>query len=171
MKSDPFKEIERLQKLPDGVVVLEIGVALQYFDAPPNVRYSAPYVEMGTELWATACYELQKLLCDRSDRTPKEWVDEVVSGDIREISVAVLTALVTSLSIPLSIAVPVTALVIKKGLRRFCSLKSKKPKRTLAEIIESHRRKKKPAREKKNKSNQPPEPTSTAAPRRRSRLS
>ncbi|WP_415909465.1 hypothetical protein [Oleiharenicola sp. Vm1] len=72
-----LKEIERLQKLPDGAVVFEVGVALQYFDAPPGVRYSAPYVEMGTELWATACYELQSLLCDKSERAPKDWVDEL----------------------------------------------------------------------------------------------
>ena len=153
MTTNALKEIERLQKFPDGAVVFEVGKALQYFDAPPGVRYSAPYIEMGTELWATACYELQSFLCDKSERAPKDWVDEIVAGDIREVSVATLTILVASLSVPLSIAVPLTALIVKKGLRKFCSLKPKKPKRSVSQIIASHRRTKEPtaAKRKPNK--------------------
>jgi hypothetical protein len=151
MTSATLKEIKRFQKLPDGAIVFEIGVALQYLDAPPGVRYSAPYVEQGTELWATACYELQSLLCDKSERAPKEWVDEIVDGNIREVSVATLTILVASMSVPLSIAVPITALIVKKGLRNFCSLKPRKPKRSLSEIILAHRRVKKPVKVQKKK--------------------
>ena len=125
--------------LPDGAIVLNIGIALQYAFAPPGVKYSAPYLEMGKELWASAEYELHSLLCDAAERAPRKWLEDVVSGDVRELTVSVLTILVASLHVPLSIAVPIAALVVKKQLAAFCRRKPRKPKRTMSEIINERR--------------------------------
>lgn len=116
-------------------LIFEAGVALQYAFAPPNVRYSAPYVEMGRELWIAAEYEIHSLLCDRNGRKAREWVVEVVSGDARDLVIAIMTALVASLNVPLSIAIPIAALAVKRELAAFCRLRPKKPKRSLSEIV------------------------------------
>jgi|SRR5581483_5935648 len=125
--------------LSDGAIVLNIGIALQYVFAPPGVKYSVPYAEMGKELWAAAEYELHSLLCDAAERAPRKWLEDVVSGDVRELTVSVLTILVASLHVPLSIAVPIAALVVKKQLAAFCRRKPRKPKRTMSEIIDERR--------------------------------
>ena len=62
-----------------------------------------------------------------------------VGGDVRELVVSILTFLVASLHIPLSIAVPITALVLKKQLTAFCPRKPRKRRRTMLEIIDERR--------------------------------
>ena len=138
-KRPSVDEILKQTGLPDGAIVLNIGIALQYAFAPPGVKYSAPYLEMGKELWASAEYELHSFLCDAAERAPKKWLEDVVSGDVRELTVSVLTILVASLHVPLSIAVPITALVVKKQLAAFCRRKPRKPKRAMSEIIDERR--------------------------------
>jgi hypothetical protein len=138
-KRSPVDEILTQSGLPEGAIVLNMGIALQYAFAPPGVKYSAPYFEMGKELWTSAEYELHSFLCDAAKRAPKKSLEDVVSGDIRELTVSVLTILVASLHVPLSIAVPITALVVKKQLAAFCRRKPRKPKRAMSEIIGERR--------------------------------
>jgi hypothetical protein len=138
-KRSAVDESLKQTSLPDGAIFLNVGIALQYVFAPPGVKYSAPYLEMGKELWASAEYELHSLLCDAAEREPKKWLADVVSGDVRELTVSVLTILVASLHVPLSIAVPIAALVVTKQLASFCRRKPRKPKRTMSEIIEERR--------------------------------
>src|SRR5262245_24260589 len=64
--------------------------------------------------------EITSLLCDRRSGKPKEWAQELVDGDVRDLAVAVLTLACAQLHIALSIAVPFAALVAKRGLKRFC---------------------------------------------------
>jgi hypothetical protein len=142
----PVDESLKQSSLPEGAIILNVGIALQYAFAPPGVRFKAPYVEMGKELWAAAEYELHSLLCDSAKRVPKQWLQDAISGDVRDLTVSVLTILVASLHVPLSIAVPIAALIVKKQLATFCRHKPRKPKRTMSEIIEKHRRGDKKAR-------------------------
>jgi hypothetical protein len=97
------------------------------------------------ERWAAAQFELHKLICER--RVPKEWLQELSAGDIRELALAILTLLVASLHVPLSIAVPITALVVKRRLLAFCKSKPQKPKRGMSAIINGHRKKHRKSRE------------------------
>jgi len=138
-KRAPVDEILQQIRLPKGAIVLNIGIALQYAFAPPGVKYSAPYLEMGKELWASAEYELHSVLCDATRRAPKKWLDDIVSGDIRQLVVSIVTILVASWHVPLSIAVPITALVVKKQLAAFCRRRPRKPPRSMAEIIDERR--------------------------------
>jgi hypothetical protein len=138
-KTSPVDESLKHAALPEGAIILNVGIALQYAFAPPGVKYSAPYVEMGKELWAAAEYELHLLLCDSAESAPRKWLEDVVSGDVRELTVSIITILVASLHVPLSIAVPIAALVIKKQLATFCRRKPRKPKRTMSEIIDERR--------------------------------
>ena len=74
-KRSSVDESLKQTNLPDGAIVLNIGIALQYAFAPPSVKYSAPYLEMGKELWASAEYELHSLLCDTTERAPRKWLE------------------------------------------------------------------------------------------------
>lgn len=138
-KRASVNEIFQQLRLPEGAIILNIGIALQYAFAPPGVRYKAPYLEMGKALCASAEYELHSLLCDSVKRTPKKWLDDIISGDVRQLAVAILTILVASLHVPLSIAVPITALVLKKQLAAFCRRKPRRPLRTMSQIIDEKR--------------------------------
>jgi len=138
-RRSPVDESLKQTGLPESAIVLNVGIALQYTFAPPGLKYSAPYLAMGKELWASAEYELHSLLDDAAGRAPKKWLGDVISGDVRELVVSILTFLVASLHIPLSIAVPITALVLKKQLTAFCPRKPRKPRRTMLEIIDERR--------------------------------
>jgi hypothetical protein len=140
-KLSPIDETLKQAGLPDDAIIRNIGNALSYMDSEHHIFYSTPppYFEMGKELWAAAEYKLHSLLCDAAERTPKKWLDDVISGDVRELTVSILTILVASLHVPLSIAVPITALVVKKQLAAFCRHKPRKPQLTISEIFDGRR--------------------------------
>jgi hypothetical protein len=150
-KLSPIDETLKQTGLPDDAIIRNIGNALLYADSEryaeryADALYSKcpPYFEIETELWAAAEYELHSLLCDAAERTPKKWLDDVISGDVRELTVSILTILVASLHVPLSIAVPITALMIKKQLAAFCRHKPRKPRRTISEIFGRERKSRK----------------------------
>jgi hypothetical protein len=136
----------------ETALYLKLGIAMQYLYAPPNVKYSAPYEKMGRDLWASLQVELYDLICRPKSKTPRSWVQELISGDIRTLAVAILTALVATSSLPLSIAVPAAALVLKQGAIRYCKAgRPAAPKETVSQILakkkqqmsESHKKTKK----------------------------
>jgi hypothetical protein len=143
----PIDETLKQAGLPENAIIRNLGEALLHADSEHAVFYlrCPPYFEIGMELWAAAEYKLYSFLCDAAERAPKKWLNDVISGDVRELTVSILTLLVASLHVPLSIAVPITALVIKKQLAAFCRRKPRKPELTLSEIIVQRRpREKKP---------------------------
>lgn len=138
MKS-PFDNIEYLLRCDKKTADFNLGVALQYEFAPPNARYSAPYEKNGRELWLAIRFEVWGLLCDRDQRTAKKWIEELIAGDVRDLVVALATLMASQLDISLSIAVPAAAILVKNRIHTFCSLRPKKPKRTVAEILTAKR--------------------------------
>jgi hypothetical protein len=147
----PIDETLKLTGLPEDAIIRSIGNAMWYGDSEHYFNYLTlpPYFKMGRELWAAAEYELHSFLCDAAERTPKKWLDDVISGDVRELTVSILTILVASLHVPLSIAVPITALVIKKQLAVFCRHKPRKPRRTISEIFDERRPRERKSRKKR----------------------
>ena len=100
--------------------IFELGVGYVYETAPPGVRYSAPYVEYGKKLWELVESELHKLICEKD--SPKDWLNELMDGDIRNLIIGIVSAITAKYEIGLGIAVPIAALVIKKGIKDFCKL-------------------------------------------------
>ena len=81
--------------------------------------------------------ELRVALC--ADRKPKPWVEDLVSGDVRDLIIGLLTAMASTLSVPLAIAVPATAIVMKRGIAALCSGAPRPvPPRTAKQILDSH---------------------------------
>lgn len=145
--NDPFapmgrdwvlKEIEGYLTHPDETAYVSIGVAYQHHQSPAPRRtrvtkkkkakrgFSRPdreprrdYGGIGRSLWKGLRYELHGLLCKGG--VPREVVNDVVSGDAREVALVVVGVVVSQLSLPLTIAVPVAGLVAKHGLLAFCA--------------------------------------------------
>jgi len=126
-----------LSKEDKDEIILYIGIALQYKYAPKGVRYQAPYSRMGKELWTAVQYDLYNIICDPKAKEPRLYVEELISGDIRNLGVSIFTILVSQLSIPAAIAIPLVALILKVGVRRYCSLKPKRPRRNSKDILSS----------------------------------
>ncbi|CAM4517239.1 hypothetical protein P4H94_14975 [Paenibacillus macerans] len=113
----------------------DLGIGLMYEYAPEGVHFSADYIGMGIELWEAFKYELFDLCCDTSSLEPKSWMSELIEGNIRDLIVGITTAITSKYSVSLGIAVPITSMVLKKGIVNYCSKKPVKPKKTLNEIL------------------------------------
>lgn len=135
-RKDPIEEALKLNNITteDGAI-LHLGIGLHYAYAPPGAAYKLPYLKMGKELWQAIQYELRGLFCDRTRKKPKPWVEELIAGDARTLAVAVMTVLVSSYDMALSIAVPATALIIKRQLSKLCTTPVPRPERGVKEIL------------------------------------
>lgn len=49
-------------------------------------------------------------------------MNELISGDIRNLAVGIISALTAKYDIAMGIAVPIAALIIKKQIIRFCGI-------------------------------------------------
>jgi hypothetical protein len=123
------------EKLPIEHWEFQLGVGLQYEYAPEGVRYSAPYPEMGKELWIVLKYELYGIVCKEETKEPNQWVAELISGDIRNLIIGITSAITAKYNVTLGIAIPAAALIIKTGIGKYCSDPAIKPTKSVAEIL------------------------------------
>lgn len=122
------KEIDNIlnPKLPIEHWEFSLGVGYTYENAPPGVKFSAPYLEIGKELWEAFQVELIDFLCVREEKKPKKWVNELITGDTRNLAVGLVTAISAEYSISIGIAVPVVALILKRKVTNFCKIEDKR---------------------------------------------
>ena len=130
-----LKQFDNLDKLTDDYFIFNLGVGLQYEYSPPGIKYSAPYVEMGKKLWGAFKYELYDLLCNSETKEPKEWLNDAVTGDIRNLATVIISVITAKYNVSIAIALPAAALVIKNGLLKFCSIQPNKIKATVSQIL------------------------------------
>jgi hypothetical protein len=78
------------------------------------------FYNIGFEQWLKFKNVLSDILCDRDNKIPKNWVEELISGDIRNLVIAIASILLSTYSIELSIAIPIIALIIKHDIKLFC---------------------------------------------------
>ena len=119
---------------PQEYLIFEMGVAYKYHGVPAGIAFSADYPSLGKKMWASIQYDLHQTLCQ--GKKTKQGLDDFLGGNnARELSVAVLTLFVAQLSVPLSIAIPAAAMVVKLGLNKFCSKKPPKTKISVKELL------------------------------------
>jgi hypothetical protein len=140
MKKNEITENDILQISNDKLGILywefQLGVGLQYeYVENDNGRFSAPYPKMGKELWKAFKYELYEVFCVTNSGTPREWLNDIVTGDIRNLIIGISSVITTKYEVTLGIAVPLAALVIKTGVLNYCANPPKKSKRTVSEIL------------------------------------
>jgi hypothetical protein len=78
------------------------------------------FYDIGLEQWLKFKTTLADILCDRENKIPKDWVDELISGDIRNLLIAIASILVSTYSVELSLAIPIIALIVKHDIKLFC---------------------------------------------------
>jgi hypothetical protein len=106
------------QNLTEDYWIFELGVGYVYNNVSNNVRYSAPYPEYGKLLWSQIESNIQGLLC--KDGKPNSIIEEIINGDIRSLAEAILSIIIARYEMTLALAIPLTAIVIKKGILNFC---------------------------------------------------
>jgi hypothetical protein len=127
--------LERLLKSSQKTLEFELGVGLQYEYAPPNIRFSAPYYQMGKDFWNAFRKELYKFICNPNELKPKEWVNDLVVGDIRNLAIGIVSALTARYNVSLGIAIPVSALILKSGILKYCREPQQAPPRSAVKKI------------------------------------
>lgn len=116
----------------EEAICLFLGIGFQYEYAPPNINFSVPYIEIGKKLLNSLEIELYDLFCDKASSKPKEWINELISGDTRNLIIGVLTAITSKYNVSLGIAIPAAALVIKRGMVNFCLTNPKEVKDSIS---------------------------------------
>jgi hypothetical protein len=139
-----LRHFEEFVREPEERAFFAMGVSYVYHEAPKGKKYGADYVGLGRRIWGSLHYELHTLLC--TDGKPQEWVEEVVTGEIRNIAVGLVTVIATKLDVTLGVAVPAAALIVKHGLLDFCKTSPPaKPEMTTKELFEEKARKRRQA--------------------------
>jgi len=118
-----------------------LGVGFQYEYAPPRVSYCALYAKIGQDFWLSLSSEIYYLLCDPKNKQPKDWVQELIYGDIRNLLAGIIAVIASTYSVSLGIAIPAAALVIKKGLVNYCKTKPKEKIKRTVKVILSEKKK------------------------------
>lgn len=149
-------------KLPVGHWELQLGIGYVYEKVTsPNIKFSAPYLKYGKGLWIALKYDLYSFICKTEEPSPREWVTDLVSGDIRNAVVGIAAAITSKYQISMGIAIPIVALVIKTGVLTYCQDEPKKPDDSSKKIFknmlswndtEKKKKKKKSKKDKKKKS-------------------
>jgi hypothetical protein len=141
LTASEVKKFERLSKTSQLELEFELGVALQYEYAPSGIRFSAPYSQMGKRLWNAFQKELFCIICDENNLTPKEWVNDLIVGDIRNLATGIVSAITAKFDVTLGIAVPIAALIIKTGILNYCNRPQKAPKKSnVKKILQEKKR-------------------------------
>lgn len=127
------------EKLGVDYWIFELGVGYEYETSDQNWRHSAPYFEYGKKLWSLIENEVYELICSKNE--PKDWVKELIEGDLRNLIIGIISAISAKYDIGLGIAIPITALLLKKGIKQFCRLeiKSKITHVDIKEIIKKRK--------------------------------
>ncbi len=80
------------------------------------------FYEQGKHIWNKHKHDIRKLVCDLESGEPKDFIGEIVGGDIRSTLEALIPLIASQLNIVLGVAIPIACLILKYKLKRFCSL-------------------------------------------------
>lgn len=112
--------LEILMTYSENDIIWQLGAASTDEYTPPDVAYRMDYFQIGSRLWKAFQLELYQLLCDPTLRKPKEWVNDLIGGDIRNLATGIILAIKANWSVSMAIVVPAAALILKQGVRVFC---------------------------------------------------
>lgn len=84
--------------------------------------FNFPFYDRGSAYWKAIGPKLYQLLCDKEQLCPNKWSEELLSGDLREMIVLIVSAIVAQFDLAISLAVALVALLLKQGVGRFCAV-------------------------------------------------
>jgi hypothetical protein len=82
-----------------------------------------PHIPQAKESALSFRERVFKVVCDPDTLKPKEWAVDATTGHAKDVLVAVITALTAQHSVAMSMAMPSVVLLLKNGLKFFCSTK------------------------------------------------
>lgn len=116
----------------------QLGVGYVYEGLSDRIKFSKPYPEIGLKFWKLLHPDLHNLFC--VDGNPKEWVNDLVTGDGRNVITGIVSAITAQYDVTLAIAVPIAALLLKYDFINFCRLATKQDV-SREEIVDSIKKK------------------------------
>jgi len=120
MESSEIEQILHLKEQDEDAIYFTLGTGVAYEIAGDRLSFSYDYVELGKKFGSSLQYELYLLLCIPKENKPKDWVSSFIDGNnARELAAALFAAVLSKYDVSVSIAIPATALVLKKGLLNF----------------------------------------------------
>ena len=122
------KDFEQLQNemLTAEFWEFQLGVGYVYYKREKGPKFSKPYPQIGKKLWKTINQSIHGVLCE--EKEPKENIKELLEGDLRSVAEGILSIVIATYEVTLAIGIPITALILRKGIYKFCSNSPKKIK-------------------------------------------
>ncbi|MEZ5944340.1 MAG: hypothetical protein R3C18_23370 [Planctomycetaceae bacterium] len=109
-------EFEDLMQLSDDSLVMVIAERINAHEGKHSIGIS---FHAAAKLWKSLRSKAQSILC--TGDKPKEWVNDLIVGDMRNLVVNITTVLVSQLELSVGVAVPIAALLLKRGAINICS--------------------------------------------------
>jgi dCTP deaminase len=120
--NDQTIELITSEDFDENFWLFELGksAAAEHESLDVDNQFMSSFFDNGKKLWEFYKNKVQDALCDKQKNEPKEFVQEITSGNIKDIVVNVISLLTTTYSISLAIAIPLCSLALKKGIHNIC---------------------------------------------------
>lgn len=124
-------------KVSEKYWIFELGIGYYYEGISKGALASAPYNSFGKALWKIIDVDLADFLC--KDGIPQEWVNSLIEGNTKDLIQGIISAVAAKYNVGLGIAIPICSIVLKKGIKDYCSTPTKKSKskKDIAKIIKN----------------------------------
>ena len=114
-QTSPQERLARFQRL------------LRRIPSSPITVYHKPgleiHLESARKTVLTAHLRLFRLLCDPTTAKPTELVQDITTGQIKDVVAGVAGVLLNQYSTALAVGLPVAVLLLRNGLKYFCATK------------------------------------------------
>jgi hypothetical protein len=110
------------EKFNEDFWYFELGRAekIMYESVDIENQFMSSFLDNGQRIWQSYKDKVENILCDKTKREPKENIKELTTGTGKDLVVNIITLLTTTYSLTLAIAIPVAALILKKGINSIC---------------------------------------------------
>ena len=115
------RELEQLLSEPEDRVEYALGVADFYLGSKSSGRASLDYRARGADVYHRLRSVLAHQLCDSETRALRPWVALAAEGDARDLALVLLTIASTTAGFSASVALPLAALMARRGLKNICA--------------------------------------------------
>lgn len=99
----------------------QLGISISDVDEIETNRFTFPFFEKGKEYYQEIKEKVYQLICDETQRRPKKNIRKHLEGDKKDLIASLASLLLVSLELEKEIIIPVTALILKNGIEKFCS--------------------------------------------------
>lgn len=101
--------------------LFQLGAAVNNVPAQDEKYFSYDFHRIGAEYWNKIKPNLKAVLCDDRSGQPIEGIKKAIDSDAKDLVVAVLSTVMSQLSVALTIAIPIASILLKRGLNNLCS--------------------------------------------------